>query len=32
MDKKELKKLALHLFSFKTPTKWAVMSDEGVAY
>ena len=24
--------IVLHLFSFKTPTKWAVMSDEGVAY
>jgi len=22
----------LHLFSFKTPTLWAVMSGEGVAY
>ncbi len=24
--------LPLHLFSFKTPTLWAVMSGEGVAY
>jgi len=25
-------KFLLHLFSFKTPTLWAVMSGEGVAY
>ena len=29
---KALALLNLHIFSFKTPTLWAVMSGEGVAY
>ena len=28
----EIIEISLHLFSFKTPTLWAVMSGEGVAY